>query len=152
MGANHRNGNEGWGSGGVGGLKSCVCSPLLVCVYLPICGHVFVTFHWCAVLITPALLLLPATAKWRFNIWRPSDPCGNAYMCHTQRQNQSLSSWKAGFLNKHAGCWQFMCDSRRQRAELSVCLSVLKPVCVHQHSWLAGLWNCFDCVHLGLCV
>lgn len=27
-----------------------------------------------------------------------------------------------------------------------VCVSVLKPVCVHQHSWLTGLQYCFDFV------
>lgn len=27
-----------------------------------------------------------------------------------------------------------------------------EAVCVHQHSWLAGVRYCFDCVHQGLCV
>ncbi len=78
----------------------------------------------------------------------------------TQRQNESLSSWKAGFLNIHALCrmltvcvWEQQTKSRAECVCVCVCVreSVLKPVCVHQHSWLAGLRHCFDCVCESLC-
>lgn len=136
-------GQEGWR----GGLESVVFVHRRLCLSVCVCVAFSTLCHFpsasCRNLIPPALLLfLSANAKLQFNIWRPWDPWGNAWMCRAQRQNPSLSSWKAGFLYTHAGWWQFVWSQETKSWVECVCVSVLKPVCVHRHSWLAGLRYC----------
>lgn len=119
-------GQEGW----VGRSLLCLFTVACACLFVSAWPFLLcVTFH--------------LRIKLQFNIWRPSDPWGNAWMCRAQRQNPSLSSWKAGFLYTHAGCWQFVWSQETKSWVECVRLSILKPVCVHQHSWLAGLRYCW---------